>query len=573
MSIFLCKGELKMRQTEGQIYLLNNFQVERSFSIDQLRGQYPNLIINDIGLNIYTVEVPQGAETEFNTFTNQIQFVSRPRLYGLNAEPAIEASNIALFHSSAYGELRGQNIIIGFIDTGIQYTNTFFKNANNTTRILGIWDQSIDSGTPPNEFTYGTFYSQENINAALQAENPYTVVPSRDENGHGTYLAGVAAGNEQGVTGGYEGGAPDADLLVVKLRPTPDQLRQYYLIEPEATAYAENDVIAGISFLIQEAIRQRKPLVICIGVGTNYGAHNGSTILERYLETLTLEQNTIMVIAAGNEANLGHHYEGRITEGNVQDIEVNVADNSTGFSIYLWAAIPDKLTVSVKSPLGQVIDKVPLISNRAQTYRFNLEQTVLTVTYFYPDPETGGEKIEIRFQAPTSGLWTVTVHGDTVIDGNFHMWLPRQGFVREGTRFLRAVPDTTVQVPNTSQNTLTVGAYDYVDGSIYIGSGRGPTTAGIIKPELLAPGVNVQGPNLSGGTTTYVGTSTAAAITASAAAILMEWAISRGNLPQMNTRIARVILMRGAVRQQNVTYPNNIEGYGRLDLRASIASI
>lgn len=562
-----------MRQTEAQTFLLNNFQLQRVIPLEELRAQYPNLIIENIAFNIYTVTVPPGYDNEFISFESQIKFITRPRLYGLNAIQALDASNISIFHSSAFGELRGRDIIIGFIDTGIQYTNEVFKNANNTTRVIGIWDQTIETGEPPANYTYGTYYSQEEINTALQAEDPYTVVPSRDENGHGTYLAGIAAGNDQGTPGGYVGGAPDADILMVKLRGAPENLRNYYLIEPTAIAYAENDIIAGVNFLMEESVRQRKPLVICIGVGSNYGAHNGSTILERYLENLSIVQNIIIVIAAGNESNLGHHYEGAIATGEVQDLEVNVADNSEGFSIYMWATIPDKLTVSVKSPLGQVIEKVPVLPNQTQLYRFNLEQTVLTVTYFYPDPETGGEKIEMRFQDPTPGLWSISVYGDNVVNGIFHMWLPRKDFIKEATRFLRPVPDTTVQIPNTTEYTITVGAYDYVDGSIYIGSGRGPTTAGVIKPDIIAPGVNVEGPSINGGTTTYVGTSAAAAVTASAAAILMQWAVLRGNLSQMNTRIARVIFMRGAARQPDVTYPNNIEGYGKLDLRASIASI
>lgn len=562
-----------MRQDEAQTYLINNMQIQRVILSDQIKAQYPNLIFNEIGSNLYTVTVQPQFESEFNAFRVKLEFVSLPILYGLNANQALEASNITLFHSSAFGELRGRGIIIGFVDTGIQYTNELFKNANNTTRIVGIWDQTITSGAPPQKYNYGTYYNENRINEALAAEDPYTVVPSRDENGHGTYLAGVAAGNDQMTEGGYVGGAPDADILVVKLREATVSLKEHYLVEPNVVAYAENDVIAGISFLVEESVRQQKPLVICLGLGSNYGAHNGTNILERYLETLSLAQNIIIIIAAGNESNLGHHYEGTITTGEIQELEINVAENSTGFPIYLWTTLPDKLTVSVKSPLGQVVEKVPILPNQSQVYRFNLEQTELTITYIYPDPETGGEKIEIRLKAPTPGLWTINMIGEDVVNGIFHMWLPRKDFIREATRFLKAAPDTTIQIPATAEYTIAIGAYDYVDGSIYIGSGRGPTTAAILKPDFIAPGVNVEGPSISGGMTTYVGTSTAAAVTAGAAAILMQWAVIRENLPQMNTRIARVIFMRGAMRQRGVTYPNNIEGYGKLDLRASIANI
>ena len=153
------------------------------------------------------------------------------------------------------------------------------------------------------------------------------------------------------------------------------------------------------------------------------------------------------------------------------------------------------------------------------------------------------------------------------------MWIHNRGFIQDETRFLRPDPETTLQIPGTEDFVIVVGAYDYLDDSIYVASGRGPTTSGMIKPDLVAPGVNVQGPSIRGGFTNYVGTSTAAAVTASAAALLMQWATVNGNFPEMNTRIARGILARGARRQVGVIYPNNIEGFGRLDLQRSIASI
>lgn len=427
-----------MRQTQAQTYLLNNYLIDRGISLAETRRRYPNLIINEIAGDVYTVTVPIDAEREFERFQKNVKFISRPRIYGLNATQALEASNISVFHTTALGEIRGQGVIIGFVDTGIQYTNNVFKNADNTTRILSIWDQSIEGDNPPPTYGYGTYYSQETINNALSATEPYTVVPTRDENGHGTYIAGVAAGNDQTVVGGYIGGAPDADIIMVKLRPAPDYLREYYLIEPEAVAFAENDIIAGISFLIEEAVRRLEPLIICIGIGSNNGAHNGTVILERYLERLSITQSLILSIGVGNESNLGHHYEGVAIEGRTQDLEINVADNSVGLAAFLWATVPDKLTVSLRSPLGQFIQRVPILPDQPQVYRFNLEQTVLTITYSYPDPETGGERIEIRLQTPTPGLWTIGVYGEDIVNGTFHIWLSQRGFIKETTRFFKS---------------------------------------------------------------------------------------------------------------------------------------
>ncbi len=551
---------------------LKNFIVQTSFDVEDIKRDYPNLLITSIAPQIIDVEILPGGEEDFQRFQRQFKLLFVPIALGLNANGALADANISVFHNYPYGELRGRDIIIGFIDTGIDYTNVLFKEANNTTRIVGIWDQTIE-GNPPPGFIYGTEYLKEQIDEALSAADPYTIVPSRDEIGHGTFLAGVAAGDDKTGEATYRGGAPEAFIAMVKLRPAREDIKAYYLIREEAIAYQENDLIAGITYLQELARRLTKPLVICIGVGANFGAHNGNNITEQYLETLSSAQAILLVVAVGNEANSDHHYSGRVENNESETLEINVAENEKGFSLFLWTAVSNKLTLSIKSPIGQVIEKVPLLPGEIQTYRFNLEQTILSVIYVYPDAQTGGERILLFFEAPTPGLWSITVYGENVLDGVYNIWLPRNGFIEADTRFLKPDPEITVQIPATSISPIVVGGYDYIDQSIYIASGRGPTTANVIKPDLVAPSVNVQGPQLTGGYTTYVGTSVAAAITASACALLLQWALYEGNLQTINTRVARAILIRGARRTDGIVYPNSVEGYGKLDLQNSIANV
>ncbi|MDF2613675.1 MAG: family peptidase [Clostridia bacterium] len=548
-------------------YILQSFQ-----SIDFYNANYPNLLIEEIAHQIFHVEVPQGAEAEVQNLERQANLLAVPSLYGLNAREALIDANILLFHDYPFGELRGNNIIIGFVDTGIDYTNKIFQNADNTTRIARIWDQTLQ-GNPPRGFSYGAQYTQEEINRALQSENPYEIVPTRDEIGHGTFLAGVAAGDDKMGTDEYRGGAPDAIIAMVKMRPAKAYLKAYFLIRETVTAYQENDFIAGINYLLQVALELRRPLVICVGVGNNNGAHDGTTVAERYLNSLSTIENLAILVAAGNEANSGHHFAGNIATGQSQDVELNVAEGEIGFYINIWASKSDRIALAMRSPIGQVIERVPLISNEIRTYNFSLEQTLITVIYDYPEAQTGAENIIIRFENPTPGLWTLSIYGEEMIQGIYNMWLPRNDFIADETRFLRSDVLITVGIPSTGENMITVGAYDYIDQSVYVGSGRGPRADGQIKPELIAPGVNIEGPRLGGGYTTFVGTSVAAAIAASAVALLMQWAVIEGNLSQMNTRIARGILIRGAARRRGAEYPNPAEGYGRLDLRSSIASI
>lgn len=565
------KGVLKIEEN-GNIYILMNYALRDIKNVELLKSTFPKLIFKQVASYIYTVQVPKESEQEFVRLQQVINFILEPTPFGLNVTNALEVSNISIFHNYPYGELRGRGVLIGFVDTGIDYTNTLFQNADGTTRIISIWDQTIQ-GNPPETYGYGSIYSQRDINAALQAEDPFSIVPSRDEIGHGTFLAGIAAGNDQTNIDGFAGGAPDSSIVMVKLRQVSARIRDYHMINKEVPAYQDTDILTGINYLLEVAYDLNRPIVICIGMGSNYGSHNGTEILEIFLQELSIAPNVITVIAAGNEANSGHHYRGEVALGMSEVVEINVGENESGFIMFMMTASVNRLRISIRSPLGQVIESIPILSQQDQTYSFNLERTIATVTYRYPSFLSGDEQIVIRLQNPTPGIWSLVILGEIIVDGVFHIWLPRRDFIENTTRFLRPDPNTTVQIPGTQRFSLIVGAYDYIDDSVYIASGRGPTPNGVIKPNIIAPGVNIQGPSPGGGFTTYTGTSAAAAITASACALLLQWAVVDKNSPYMNTVIATGILVKGARRQKNVMYPNNLEGYGRLDLQSSIADI
>ncbi len=553
--------------------IIRDYILQSILPVESFRVAYPRLIFESIAAEIIYVEVPQGAENEFVRLRDEGYFLSLPSLYGLYAREALTSSNILLFHDYPFGPLRGNNVMIGFVDTGIDYTNPLFRNADGTTRIMRIWDQTIE-GAPPVGFAYGTEYTQQMINTALSAPDPLEIVPTQDEIGHGTFLAGIAAGDDKTGAAAYRGGAPESFIVMVKLRPAKLYLNRAYLIRDTDVAYQENDVIAGITYLLQTAISLQIPLVICIGIGDSVGAHDGSTITEEYIGRLSVVRNVIIVVAAGNEGSTGNHFSGVIAQGERQGIEINVTQEEVrGFIAFLWTRVPDKVAIGIRSPIGQVIERIPIVPNETTLYTFGLERSIITVTYNYPDVQTGFENIIIRFENPTTGLWTIEVFGDLIVNGNYNIWLQRRDFVVAETRFLRSDSLSTIAIPSSAEYVITVGAYDYRDQSIYVDSGRGPTTDNKVKPEIIAPGVNIRGPQVGGGYTTYTGTSIAAAITASAAALLMQWAVINGNLENMNTRIARGIFIRGAARIRGIQYPNPIEGYGRLDLRNSIDSI
>lgn len=557
----------KMYREDG----IRDYLVDALIDFDVYKARFPKLTFYPITARTFIMEVKPDAEEEFKLFKQEIQSIYRPVLYGLN-DNALSESNITFFHNYPFGELRGEGILIGMIDTGIDYTNPLFQYEDKTTRIATIWDQSIE-GEGVKYFRYGTEYSEEDINRALKAEDPYSVVPSKDEIGHGTFLAGVAAGKDRSGEERYTGGAPDAMLAIVKLRPAKQYLRQYYLLEKDAIAYQDNDYLAALYYLIAKARNLNKPLAICTGIGSNDGGHNGSSPIERYLNEASSYEDIVLVLSAGNEANQGHHYNNQIKEGETQTFEVNVGEKEAGFIMNIWMDKPDVATISFTTPLGQKIDKIPLILEKEQRFKVPLEPTQITVNYIYPELGTGEQVIAIRLEKPTPGIWQFGIHGEKIVSGTYNAWLPREGFIRPNTRFLKPEVFTTVCIPATAEEVIVVGAYNSVDKSMYAASGRGPTRTMIVKPDLIAPGVNVGGPDLAGGYTTATGTSISAAITTSACALILEWAVLEGNLPKMNTRVAKTLLIKGAYRMPKEVYPNNVSGYGRLDLKNSIMQL
>ena len=493
-----------------------------------------------------------------------------PKLYSLLDTDSMEASGILpASRVPAFGN-QGQGVLIGFVDTGIDYQNPLFRKADGSSRILGIWDQTLETGAPDpvNGFQalYGTQYSKEEIDQALAAPDPLALVPSADENGHGTFLASVAAGGED-PDQDFTGAAPKASIAMVKLKPAKEYLRDFYLIREGADAYQENDIMMGVAYLLHLARRFSMPLVICLGLGTNQGSHVGKSPLGLYLDDINIYAGTAVITAAGNETGYGHHYRAVTRpEETLQTVELNVGEKDSGFSMEFWAQDVDIYRVGFISPTGEVVDPLPSSTEEENVIRFLVEQTEITVFSSIVNTATGSQMVFIRFKDPMPGIWNLTVSSALNVTGAFHIWLPSRGFISDTTYFLRPDPDTLVTGPGNSQYALTVSAYDHTTGGIYIHSSRGFSRSGQIKPELAAPGVNITGAGLRSGFVQRSGTSAAAAHAAGAAAILLRWGILERNDPFMNTSAIKTYLIRGAKRNPALTYPNREFGYGTLDL-------
>ena len=498
-----------------------------------------------------------------------------PKLYGLQDTTALEAAGILPVFSQPNLMSTGQGILIGMIDTGIDYTNPLFQNPDGTSRILRLWDQTIESENTPEAVAgfqpfYGTVYSQEDLNRALTSEQPLELVPSTDTSGHGTFLAGVAAGRQIQSPTTFSGAAPDAALAVVRLKPAKQYLREFFAVPPDADAYQENDIMAAAAFLLGVAGQYQMPLVLCLGVGTSQGSHSGISPLAMQLQALSATRGFACVTGAGNETGFRHHYFGNLSpDQEYEDVELRVADSTSGFSMELWADVSELYTVGFVSPSGEVIERIPMTVGQETTISFQLDATRILISYQITESSSGRFLAFLRFTGPAPGIWHIRVYPTLFVSGQFHIWLPMRGFLTEDTGFLRPDPDITITDPGNAPLLLTVSTYNHVTGSLYIHSSRGFTATGQIKPDFAAPGVEVQGPGIPPGTSRLsrqTGSSVATAITAGAVACLFSWGFTQGNDTTLTSISVKSILIRGAERKEAFRYPNRQWGYGTLNL-------
>ena len=475
---------------------------------------------------------------------------------------ALEKSGVLQLQNPAALDLQGQGVLIGFVDTGINYEHPAFRNQDGSTRIIGIWDQTRQDGIPPNGMVYGTFYSEQEINEALQAEDPVELVPQRDENGHGTFLAGVACGSMNTQTE-FLGTAPLAKIVVVKCKQAKQYLRDYYFIPDGVECYQENDLMMGLAWLNRFAYEQRLPLVACVGMGGSLGSHAGDEPLSVMCDELGRRRQRAVVVAAGNESNQRHHEQrNNLVQGKMEKIELSVGERVTGFQMEMWTMVPEIYRISVLSPTGERLPDMVARPGNRQEYMFLFEQTKLTVEYTIVGTRNSMQLIALRFKNPMPGIWTVEIHGELVLSGNIFCWLPLSAFLSGEVFFLRSVPDTTITIPGMSRVAITVGAYSAVEGSIYPDSGRGFSSLDQVKPDIIAPGVNVKGPVWREEYEVRSGTSISAAFTAGACAQIFQWGIVENNMRYLNTTELKNLLIRGAGRDAERSYPNQVYGYG-----------
>lgn len=527
---------------------------EIASSVTELSNEYAILTVSESRIE-QLAQIPE------------IEYIEKPKRLFFEVANGKRVSCILPVQTAPLN-LYGAGILTAVIDSGIDYSHPDFRNPDGTTRIRALWDQSI-SGNPPEGYFLGTEYTQEQINAALSEPvkaRQEQIVPSRDISGHGTSVAGIAAGNGRGSVGGiYKGVAPQSELLIVKLG------------NPRQGGFPRTtELMQGVDYVLRKSLEYRMPVAINISFGNTYGSHEGTSLLERYLDDMANYWKSVICVGSGNEGTAAGHTSGVLKEGQEQSVELGVQQREPALNVQLWKSYVDEVEISVVAPSGI---RVGPISERLGTQRFRIGETEILLYYGKPSPYQTNQEIYFDF-IPTgsyidSGVWRIVLTPRKVVTGIYQMWLPSERILNRGTAFLNPVSSDTLTIPSTASRVITVGAYDARSFSYADFSGRGALEKNsemwVQKPDLAAPGVGVMTAKTGGGYGEYTGTSFAVPFVTGSAALLMEWGIVRGNDPYLYGEKVKAYLRRGAKHLPGYErWPNNQLGYGALCLSESL---
>ncbi|WP_448775844.1 S8 family peptidase [Blautia sp.] len=494
-------------------------------------------------------------ETEIDAYSDrqQVEFIEKPKRLYFETLQAKEASCILPVQAGANG-LTGEGILVGVVDSGVDYFHPDFRNEDGSSRILRLWDQSLD-GKPPRGYVTGTEYTKEEIDKALALGETEgrRLVPSRDSSGHGTAVLGIAAGNGRASSGVNRGVAYKSDLLVVKMGNARENSF------PRTT-----ELMEGIDYLIRQTVKMRRPIAINISFGNNYGSHQGDSLLETYLSNAANVGRSVICVGSGNNGNDRIHTAGQLRQGQTETVEMSIGTYETTLNLQLWKAYADEIEISIETPSGE---RLPTLSEKIGTQRYRAGETDLLIYYGKPGPFQVTQEIYFDFIPVetylTSGIWKIHLHGRRIREGNYNLWLPGGNVLNPVTGFYRPIAAETLTIPSTAAKVITVGAYDSRLNAYADFSGRGGSNLSFPKPDLVAPGVNITAPTPGGAYTSVTGTSFSTPFVTGSAALLMEWGIIQRNDPFLWGEKVKAYLRRGAQPLPGFNeYPNEAVGWG-----------
>ena len=542
--------------------------VRHNGSLEALRNE--GIRVDELAAGYAVLVVPESRIDQVSAM-EQIVYIEKPKRLFFASNMARAASCLSTIQTSSgsgtggvgagagvisglESGLTGRGVLVAVIDSGIDYFHSDFRNPDGTTRIGLLADQDRDR-----------IYTREEINAALETgsrSSALELVPSTDPSGHGTAVAAIAAGNGREGNGVYRGVAYESELMVVKLgTPLTDSF-------PRTT-----QLMKALDLVVRRARDMNRPLAVNISFGNTYGSHDGTSLLETFINDMSNIGRNVIVAGTGNEGTGAGHRAGSLVMGQEENAQLSIAPYETGMGVQLWKSYVDQFSIRLVTPSGEVIG--PIDSRLGpQTLRYG--GTRILIYYGKPSPFSRAQEVYFDFLPVRdyldSGIWTFRLTPERIVTGRYDMWLPSRGILNPSTRFLRPVPETTLTIPSTAANVISVGAYDDSYRAYADFSGRGFTRqTRQVKPDLAAPGVDIVTARRGGGYEAVTGTSFAAPFVTGSAALLMQWGILQGNDPFLYGEKVKAYFTRGARHLPGYdVWPNERLGYGTLCVRDSL---
>ncbi|WP_459480435.1 S8 family peptidase [Clostridium saccharoperbutylacetonicum] len=533
--------------------------------VTKVPGYYVTIINGKYAIVSTNKEIQLNIEGQIFT---TIVYVAPIDLFTLQESSPVQASQAEFLQLELPLRLTGRGVTVAIIDTGIDYLEEEFIKENGETKIDYIWDQTIEpiQKNEQSVVPFGTVYNKDQIQQAIAAsrngQSPYEIVPSKDEIGHGTNMAGIIGA--RGKNPNLKGMVPDCNFVVIKLIEYMTVMKRFNLQVPTYDLFS---IFPAIEFLYRYSLTTNKPIVIYFPLGSNLGSHKGNGILEQYIDTVSSKSGVAFVTGSGNQGASACHASGTIPQVNdSRIIQMYISPEQKNTVIQIWVDSPNIMSLELVSPSGENTGRIRVLINGVNTYSFLFENTTILINSYFPEEMTGDQSFTIRFRNIKEGIWKFRLTGESILDGKFNLWMPPTGLSIGGTAFIPSDPYGTIMNPATSTYILTAAAYNQNNNTVVEYSGMAFLEDYVDRIDVAAGGVNALTVAPNNTTAVVNGTSVSAAVLAGACAMLFQWGIVEGNDPNIYSQTIKTYIQRGVDERGGEVYPNPQWGYGLLDV-------